>query len=143
MWTSAPVHPPSSERAAALRGMKAVGELLPRAVCAGSGSAAVPSGTPGAAQGSVASAAISRHGSGWMELGDPSVHTQHTHSSYPAASLEPALLPSPAVDTAVRGTAHICAFPVYHSFGLQSLLMAPNEIKAALAGGCAHTVRHS
>lgn len=64
VWTSAPVHPSSSElpaglqEAAPLREMKAVGELLPRAVCAGClcdavWFAAVPFGTSGAAQSSV------------------------------------------------------------------------------------------
>lgn len=56
VWTSAPVHPPSRELpaglqdAAPLHEVKAAGELLPRAVCAGSlchavWFSAVPSGT--------------------------------------------------------------------------------------------------
>lgn len=101
--------------------------------------AAVPFGTAGAAQSSVwdqlpSGCRISRHGSSVEVMYRPSSPTLVTlqqlwslHCSHSPAAV----------------TAHICAFPVSHSFVLQSLLMAPNQIKAALAGGCAHTVRHS
>lgn len=146
VWTSAPVHAPSSKPPAELQGaallhqMKAVGELLSGAVCAGSVCCAVCLQQLTSALEelhSVGSAAVE---AGWSWV-IPSVQTQLTLSSYPAEALESAL--PPAAVTAMRGTAPICAFPVYHSFVLQSLLMAPNEIKAALAGGFARTVRHS
>lgn len=125
VWTSAPVHPPSSELpaglqdAAPLHEMKAAGELLPRQCVLGlcatpAGSQQFPLALRSCAELSVVPAAISLQSAdveaGWSWV-IPSLQTQLTHSSYPAAALERALLSVPSCSHSNEGhSSHLC-FP--------------------------------